>query len=64
MENNLKDHWENIYTTKQPHEVSWTQETPTTSIGLIEELNLSKDASIIDVGGGESYLVDYLLKEG
>jgi SAM-dependent methyltransferase len=64
MENNLKDHWENIYTTKQPHEVSWTQETPTTSIGLIEELNLSKDASIIDVGGGDSHLVDYLLKEG
>ena len=64
MENNLKDHWEHIYTTKQPHEVSWTQETPTTSIGLIKELNLSKDASIIDVGGGDSYLVDYLLKEG
>ena len=64
MENNLKDHWEHIYTTKQPHEVSWTQETPTTSIGLIKELNLSKDASIIDVGGGDSRLVDYLLKEG
>jgi len=64
MENNLKDHWEHIYTTKQPNQVSWTQETPTTSIGLIEELNLSKDASIIDVGGGDSHLVDYLLKEG
>ena len=64
MENNLKDHWEHIYTTKQPHEVSWTQETPTTSIGLIKELNFSKDASIIDVGGGDSHLVDYLLKEG
>jgi ubiquinone/menaquinone biosynthesis C-methylase UbiE len=64
MANNLKNHWEHIYTTKQPHEVSWTQETPTTSIELIKELNLSKDASIIDVGGGDSHLVDYLLKEG
>jgi len=64
MENNLKDHWEHIYTTKQPNQVSWTQETPTTSIGLIEELNLSKDASIIDVGGGDSYLVDHLLVRG
>ena len=64
MENNLKDHWEHIYTTKQPNQVSWTQETPTTSIELIEELNLSKDTSIIDVGGGDSRLVDYLLKEG
>ena len=64
MENNLKDHWEHIYGNKQPHEVSWTQEIPTTSLELIEELNLPKDASIIDVGGGDSHLVDHLLKMG
>ncbi len=64
MENNLKAHWEHIYCTKQPHEVSWTQETPTTSIKLIEELNLPKDAGIIDIGGGDSHLVDHLLKQG
>jgi len=64
MKKSLKDHWEHIYATKQPHEVSWTQECPTTSLKLIEELNLSKDTGIIDVGGGDSYLVDYLLKEG
>jgi ubiquinone/menaquinone biosynthesis C-methylase UbiE len=64
MENNLKDHWEHIYTNKQPHEVSWTQEIPTTSLKLIEELNLSKNANIIDVGGGDSRLVDHLLKMG
>ena len=64
MKKNLKDHWEHIYTTKQPHEVSWTQEIPTTSIELIEELNLPKDARIIDVGGGDSHLVDHLLKMG
>ena len=64
MENNLKAHWEHIYTTKQPHEVSWTQETPTTSIKLIEELNLPKNAGIIDIGGGDSYLVDHLLVRG
>ena len=64
MEKNLKDHWEHIYTTKQPHEVSWTQEIPATSLKLIEELNLSKNANIIDVGGGDSHLVDHLLKMG
>jgi SAM-dependent methyltransferase len=64
MENNLKDHWEHIYGTKQPHEVSWTQEIPTTSLKLIEELNLPNDARIIDVGGGDSHLVDHLLKMG
>jgi len=64
MENNLKDHWEHIYGTKQPREVSWTQEIPTTSLKLIEELNLPNDARIIDVGGGDSHLVDHLLKMG
>jgi SAM-dependent methyltransferase len=64
MGNDLKAHWEHIYCTKQPHEVSWTQETPTTSIKLIEELNLPKDAGIIDIGGGDSHLVDHLLKRG
>ncbi|MEY2925210.1 MAG: hypothetical protein RLZZ337_1760 [Bacteroidota bacterium] len=61
---NRKEHWENIYTTKQPHEVSWTQEVPQTSLDLIRTFNLSKNASIIDVGGGDSKLVDHLINEG
>ncbi len=61
---NKKEHWEKVYETKHPNEVSWTQEVPHTSIKLIENSNLSKDASIIDIGGGDSHLVDYLLKEG
>lgn len=59
-----KNHWETIYQTKSPQEVSWTQETPTLSLELIRSLNLSKTAKIIDVGGGESNLVDCLLAEG
>ena len=59
-----KDHWENVYTNKQPHEVSWTQEVPATSLGFIKEFNLPKSAPVIDVGGGDSKLVDYLLQEG
>lgn len=59
-----KKHWEEIYTTKLPEEVSWTQEIPATSIRLIHEANVAKDAAIIDVGGGDSKLVDYLVHEG
>lgn len=59
-----KEHWENVYTSKQPHEVSWTQEIPTTSLSFIHEFNLPKNASIIDIGGGDSKLVDFLLQEG
>ena len=64
MNNTKHNHWENIYTTKSPEEVSWTQKVPETSLKLINQLNLPKDAAIIDIGGGDSNLVDFLLYEG
>lgn len=60
----VKNHWENIYGNKSSNEVSWTQAIPKTSLDFLHSFNLCKDASIIDVGGGESKLVDFLLDEG
>ena len=57
-------HWEGVYTTKGENEVSWFQETPSTSIEMIEATNAGKEAAIIDIGGGASHLVDALLKDG
>lgn len=57
-------HWENVYQTKTPEQVSWTQEIPQTSLNFINSFGLSKDARIIDIGGGDSNLVDFLLDEG
>lgn len=62
--NDRRSHWEQVFGTKQPHEVSWTQDVPQTSLDFIHGLNLPKDAAIIDIGGGDSKLVDYLLREG
>jgi len=59
-----KSHWDNVYQTKQPNEVSWTQGKPETSLRLISNCNLPKTARIIDVGGGDSTLVDCLLELG
>jgi 2-polyprenyl-3-methyl-5-hydroxy-6-metoxy-1,4-benzoquinol methylase len=59
-----KEHWEKIYATKQPNEVSWTQAFPKTSLDFVHSFNLPKTASIIDIGGGDSKLVDCLLDEG
>lgn len=59
-----KTHWERIYKTKQPNEVSWWQDVPKPSIDFIQSFNLPKSARIIDVGGGDSTLVDFLLAEG
>ncbi len=59
-----KSHWESIYTTKQPTEVSWYQNEPITSLELIKELNLPKSAKFFDNGGGDSFFVDNLLRLG
>ena len=59
-----KKHWETVYETKNPDQVSWTQESPKTSLDFIHSFGLPKTAKIIDIGGGDSKLVDYLLDEG
>jgi 2-polyprenyl-3-methyl-5-hydroxy-6-metoxy-1,4-benzoquinol methylase len=56
-------HWENVYTTKGEKEVSWFQESPAPSLELIALAGLSADASIIDIGGGASRLVDALVDQ-
>src|SRR3989344_3859507 len=62
MENKTREHWEDIYCTKDFNEVSWYQENPKTSVDLILSANTDKDANIIDIGGGDSRLVDKLLE--
>ncbi|WP_295983271.1 class I SAM-dependent methyltransferase [uncultured Algibacter sp.] len=64
MKLDRKKHWETVYETKNPDQVSWTQETPKTSLEFIHSFGLKKTAKIIDIGGGDSKLVDYLLDEG
>lgn len=56
-------HWEKIYTEKAPNAVSWYRPHLETSLALIERVS-SRNSAIIDVGGGESTLVDDLLSHG
>lgn len=57
-------HWENIHQTKALKDVSWFQSTPETSLDFFKHFNMSKTAKVIDIGGGDSLLVDYLLQLG
>jgi 2-polyprenyl-3-methyl-5-hydroxy-6-metoxy-1,4-benzoquinol methylase len=59
-----KEHWEKVYATKAPTQVSWFQEHAALSLKLIRETGVPSSASIIDVGGGASTLVDDLLEAG
>ncbi len=54
-------HWERIYTTKSEGETSWFQQVPARSLELIEEAGVRSNSEVIDVGGGDSTLVDALL---
>jgi SAM-dependent methyltransferase len=64
MKHTNKNHWDNVYETKNPNQVSWTQTVPKTSLDFIHSFGVDKSAKIIDIGGGDSTLVDYLLEEG
>jgi 2-polyprenyl-3-methyl-5-hydroxy-6-metoxy-1,4-benzoquinol methylase len=57
-------HWENVYATKDENAVSWYQERPDISLELIRATGIDASASIIDIGGGASRLVDALINEG
>jgi SAM-dependent methyltransferase len=59
-----KQHWEKVYRTKQPTEVSWFQPEATLSLDLITRAAPNCEASIVDVGGGASTLVDGLTRAG
>lgn len=59
-----KQHWENIYESKELKDVSWYQPVPETSLEMIQKLQVSKDSKIIDVGGGDSFLAEFLLNLG
>ena len=61
---NERSHWEQVYRTKRPTEVSWYAPHLHTSLQLIESAVPDRDATVVDVGGGESTLVDDLLERG
>ena len=58
------NHWNSLYSSKKLEEVSWYQKIPQTSLDFIFDANLSKDDAIIDIGGGDSFLVDNLINAG
>ncbi|WP_300299993.1 trans-aconitate 2-methyltransferase [Ferrovibrio sp.] len=64
MTESRQQHWQEVYSTKDEAEVSWFQDRPQTSLDLIAQTGLSPDASLIDIGGGASRLVDALLDAG
>ncbi|AUD05413.1 class I SAM-dependent methyltransferase [Spirosoma horti] len=59
-----QEHWNTVYQTKETDQVSWYEPVPAESLRFIDEAKLPQSARIIDVGGGDSRLVDCLLERG
>jgi SAM-dependent methyltransferase len=58
------EHWERVYATKGEREVSWFESAPAVSLRLMEAAGLTPDTCVLDVGGGDSRLVDCLAARG
>lgn len=59
-----RSHWEEVYASKNPAQVSWFEELPEVSLRLIEASGVPREAAIIDVGGGASRLAAALVERG
>jgi len=59
-----KAHWNTVYHTRSERDVSWFETLPEVSLRLMEAAGLSSETCVIDVGGGDSHLVDALVARG
>jgi len=59
-----KEHWERVFTTKGEQDVSWFEALPAISIQMLEAAGLARETCVLDVGGGDSRLVDHLAARG
>jgi SAM-dependent methyltransferase len=60
----VSEHWDRVYTEREPRGLSWYEPTPAVSLELITALGVPQDAAVIDIGGGTSTLVDELAARG
>lgn len=61
-EQNRAEHWENVYANNLLKNVGWYQAIPKLSLELIEKASKRKDSALLDVGGGDGFLIDHLLE--
>ncbi|MCL6684219.1 class I SAM-dependent methyltransferase [Sphingomonas alba] len=59
-----RDHWRQVYETKQPGEVSWFQDSPSPSLEALDRIDANPSQSLVDIGAGASVLADALLDRG
>lgn len=64
MSEELKKHWDGIYSQKAESQLSWHQDNPAISLELAEFAGVTSTSSVIDIGGGTSRFIDCLIERG
>lgn len=64
MTGGTAEHWQQAWEQRSPEAMSWYEAVPVTSLELVERAGLAAGASVVDVGGGASTLVDHLVERG
>lgn len=64
MSNDRQSHWDRVYATRPATQVSWFQTSPAPSLEMIGAAGVAPTASVLDIGGGASLLVDRLIDQG
>ena len=59
-----RHHWDGVFTAHAENDVSWFESLPETSLRLLEAAGLTADTCVVDIGGGDSRLVDHLVARG
>ena len=59
-----REHWQRVYATRGEQDVSWFESVPAVSLEMLEASGVSRETCVLDVGGGDSRLVDHLAGRG
>src|SRR5688572_28658709 len=60
---NLRSHWDRVYA-KGERDVSWYETVPAVSMQMMEAAGVGPDTCVVDIGGGDSRLIDQLVARG
>ena len=61
---NRQHHWNAVFTQKTDRDVSWFETLPATSLKMLDDAGLDQESCVVDIGGGDSRLVDALTAKG
>ena len=64
MTTSMKQHWDNVYSSKKINQLGWYEEVSAPSLQLLSKCGINKDVTLLDVGTGASTLIDSLIEAG